>query len=291
MSELETLGNGAESRERSRKTVVMISLLLILVSAAVLSSFVLLGKIALTSPGIAWVFRGLMLTVAASLFGIWFWLAWTLVKRRVTTGRFMLGLEEARRRREDQISKLGAGKPLLPQLGYWLLPLGVSAWLLTAAGAIVWEKAAWCDCEPRVVWMVWGLAAALAALGLIYPGICIWRKATTGYFLASNERIRARMARVGQPAQKWQPMSLAVLWTFMAIVQTYMTLNRPHPRASGWFVVAAFWFAAAMWFWSLMQRQKPGREAGNGPAGPDEPPEAGGGGTTGLGVQGPLIHS
>jgi hypothetical protein len=266
-------------------------LLLTLISAAVLFIAIELGKIALTAPGIAWVFRGLMLAVAASLFGIWFWVAWTLVKRRVTTGRFMLGLEEARRRREEQMSRIGAGRPLRPQLGYWLLPLGVSAWLLTAAGAIVWEKAAWCDCEPRVVWMLRGLAAALAILGLIYPGMCVWRKATTGYFLASNERMRARLARVGKPVQKWQQASMAVLWTFMAIVQTYMVLNRPHPRATGWFVVAAFWFAAVMWALSLVLVKKPGRGSRNGPASPGEPPETSCGGTTGLGVQGPLIHS
>jgi hypothetical protein len=267
MGELQTLGNGSEVRERSRKSVLVSSILLILASGVVLLLTVGLGKIALTAPEISWVFRGLMLTVVAFLFGIWFWVAWTLLKRRVTTGRFMLGLEEARRRRELQMSKLGAGKPLLPQLGYWLLPLGVSAWLLTAAGAIIWEKAAWCDCEPKVVWMVWGLVVCVGALGLIYPGMCVWRKVTTGNFLASNERIRARLTRTVKPVRRWQQMSLAFLWTSMAIVQTYMTMSRPHPRTTAWFVVVAFWFAAVMWALQLVLRPKPRRELGNGSAG------------------------
>jgi hypothetical protein len=273
MSELEISGGGLEQRKRSRLRVV-VGFLLIVVSAAVLFLTVYLGKIALSAPGIALVFRGLMLSVAAFLFAIWFWVAWTQVKRKVTTGRFMPGLEAARRR-EEQLSRLGAGKPLGPQLAYWLLPLGVSAWLLTAAGGIVWEKAAWCDCEPRVVWMLWGLAAGLAALGLIYPAMCVWRKVTTGYFLASNERIRARLSRVGTPPKKWQPMALAILWTLMAILETVLTLRRGHARATGWFVVGAFWFAAASWFLSLMLRQKSARRSGSGPAGSGEPPVAG----------------
>jgi hypothetical protein len=290
MSELETLGGGSQNREwprdreQSRKSVVVSSFLLILVSATVLFITVGLGKIALTEAGIAWVFRGLMLTLAVSLFGIWFWVAWTLVKRRVTTGRFMLGLAEARRRRELQMSKLGAGKPLRGQLGNWLLPLGVSAWLLTASGAIVWEKAAWCDCEPRVVWLVWGLAAFLAALGLIYPGMCVWRKATTGYFLASNERIRARLSRDVKPAMKWQQLLLAALWTVIAIVQTSSTLRKGHAGWPGWLVVASFWFAAVTWTLLLVLKKKPACGAGNRPAGPGDSHGAGDGAPQGLGI-------
>jgi hypothetical protein len=278
MSELEISGGGLERTKRSRLRAV-VGFLLIVVSVAVLFLTVNLGKIALSAPGIALVFRGLMLSVAAALFAIWIWVAWTLVKRKVTTGRFTPGLEATRLRREEQLKRLGAGKPLRPQLGYWLLPLGVSAWLLTAAGAIVWKKAAWCDCEPPAVWMVWGLAAALAALGLIYPAMCVWRKATTGYFLASNERIRARLSRVGTPPKKWQPMALAILWTLMAILETVLTLRRGHARATGWFVVAAFWFAAASWFLSLMLRQKSTHPSGSEPDGSDEPPPAGEGAT------------
>jgi len=127
-----------------------------------------------------------------------------------------------------------------------------------------------------------GLTAAVAALGLIYPAMCVWRKATTGYFLASNERIRARLSRVGKPVQKWQQGSLAALWTTMALAQTFMTLSRPHPRASGWFVAGAFWFAAVMWALTLVLK-KPGHGAGNRSAGPGDSRGAGDGATEGLG--------
>lgn len=288
MSERETLGSGlggsVEPGKQSPARKVALALLLIVVSAAVIFSAVGLGRVAIITPEIPWVFRGLMLTAAALLFGVWFWVAWTLANRKVTRGRFMLGLEEARRRREEQLSRLGAGKPLWPQLGYWLLPLGVSAWLLTTAGAVAWEKAAWCDCEPRVVWMLWGLVASLAALGLIYPGMCLWRKATTGYFLASNERIRARLSRVGKPAMTWQPMVLAAIWTCIAISKTALMLRRGHSGGTDWFVVATFWFAAVTWLLLLARGQKPGRGVGNGPAGPGDSHGAGGGAAQGLGV-------
>lgn len=242
-----TAGDGQSRDEYSLKQLWVGVVFLALLIGGMGLFAVKLALLAVGTGDLPRLWRGMLMAFAAIVGFVPLILLWTLGKRKFTTGRFLLGPSEARRRRAETMQKLGAGKPLRPQMGFWLLPLGLSVFLLASAGAILAERSSWCDCDPRVRHLFYGLAGYLAAMGLIYPVLCGWRKLRTGHFLPSNEKIQARMARCGKPKPKWQRVIMPVIFGVDALIFTYKPIHQPHPSASTWIVAALWWVAALLW--------------------------------------------
>jgi hypothetical protein len=196
-----------------------------------------------------WLWRGLILVFSAGVLFLPCLMLRGLGKRKLTTGRFLLGPAEARRKRAETVAKLGAGQPLKTQIVFWLLPLLFSAFSLAVSAAILISQSSWCDCEPRVKWSFYGLAGFFGIMGLIYPALCVWRKVKTGSFLLSNEKIRARMAKCGAPKPRWQRILVPSVFWLDAVLFTWSAI-RKHPTSANAWMMAGLWCVAAV-LWTL----------------------------------------
>lgn len=243
-----TTGRNKNRNEYSRKQLWAVGGLLTFLIGGLGFFAVRLAVFALETNDLPRLWRWMIVAFAVAIGGfVPLSFLWALGKRKLSTGRFLLRRSEVPQRREETMAKLGAGKPLRPQIGFWLLPLGLSIFLLAAAAAILGERSSWCDCDPRVRWLFYGFAGILAALGSIYPAMCVWRKVKTGHFLLSNEKIRARMARCGKPAPKWQRITVAAIFWFDAALFTYRPIHRAHASAISWIAALVWWVVAALW--------------------------------------------
>jgi hypothetical protein len=248
MSEAEdATGYRQRGNEYSRKQLwVGVGLLALLIGCMGLVA-VNLVLFAVRTDDLPRLWRGMIVAFAAVLGFVPLKLLWALGKRKFTTGRFLLGPSEARLRRAETLQKLGAGKPLMPQMGYWLVPLGASVFLLVSAVAIVAERSSWCDCDPSVRRLFYGLAGTLATIGLIYPVMCVLRKMRTGHFLPSSEKILARIGKCRKPAPKGQRVIVAAIFWADAVIFTDKLIRNRHPSAMSWLGAALWLVLAVIW--------------------------------------------
>jgi hypothetical protein len=206
-------------------------------------------------------FQVLVLVIAALMLALAVFILAIPIRRKITTGKFLLSRAETLQKARENWGKLGAGKPAGPQLWLWLLPAIfslIALWL----GALVMSLG-WCSCFPAT----WGDRAAMAlgilliGCGLIYPFTAIRRKLRTGNFLPSTEELAKRRARCARPrslrlriltAGMW--IVVAALWTWTAI----MRMHRPHVDSfSPWFTAALSWLAAVVWTLQVFRPKPP----------------------------------
>jgi hypothetical protein len=178
------------------------------------------------------------------------WLVVSPLRRKFKTGKFLLSRAEAAQKTAKSWNKLGAGKPLWPQVWLWLLPVLFSAFVLWAAGLGI--AAAWC-CRASLSgqWIALvALAVVLLAAGLAYPFIAIRRKIRTGSFLPSQEELAVRRARCAKPASFKQRLLTAALWWVSAILWS-VAHGRNHMHHDGafspWFMAGLVWLTVAIW--------------------------------------------
>ncbi len=237
--------------------------------AAILLFVVLLGgfpylsvetaRVALRIGGALWV-RGSLWIVAALLMSIPLGVAFDILRRKITTGHFLLNRSESAARRAEILSKLGAGKPFWPQASLWVAPVLFSAFflclgLLAIAGATSFGPSAW---KPFVALLV------LAALFLFVPSQMIFkavrRKVKTGSYLPSEEELAAARLRCGSPQPLWQRVLVPSLMLLNAVLQTSTAVRRFHSGhgSFGYSVVVAclWWGMSVFWIWRAFRPQQ-----------------------------------
>jgi hypothetical protein len=114
----------------------------------------LLGYLAVPIILVAWpVHSGLitwievpLLLVALLFMALAVWIVVSPIRRWLKTGRLLLSPSEVTQKRRDAWSKLGAGKPVGPQLWLWLLPALCSLMFLWIGAVAI--AAGSCGCGP-----------------------------------------------------------------------------------------------------------------------------------------------
>jgi hypothetical protein len=177
------------------------------------------------------------------------------LRRKWKTGRFSVSPAELAARRADSIARMGAGKPLGPQLRRWSLPLFVLAMLTYFAVLVAVIAFRVRPCSLRLT----GLTLAISATLLFLPGRFLYkavrRRFETGYFMPSEAEIAKSRARSAKPrsarvarleAGAW--MLVALLWTYIAWRDStrHTHLHSLHGPIIGndWFFAAMYWFMA-----------------------------------------------
>jgi len=128
-------------------------------------------------------------SAAAGLMLIPLGLAVVLLRRKITTGQFLLNRSEATARRAEMLSKMGAGKPFWPPARYWAVPvlLGAVFFLL---GALA-NAAAFRFGRPSL--RLFAVLVVIAALFLFIPARMIFkavqRKGKKGSYLPSEDEL------------------------------------------------------------------------------------------------------
>ena len=212
------------------------------------------------SAGSLW-WQAPCLLFAAMLLSFAVAMVFIALRRKLTTGRFTLTAEEVLARRAEHRSRLGAGKPLWPQLWIWLVPSLLSGIVLSAGiGIVVATLRSKCVCSA-FDWVVYfGLAAVLVFLGLIYPVTGIRRKLRTGFFLPTEEALEARRARAREPKTLQSRLLAAGIWWLCAVFWT-MTAFGPHRSHSSavkpWLLAGLMWLNAILWTWQVFRPTNP----------------------------------
>jgi hypothetical protein len=247
-----------ESQARPKRIAAILLLIVLLGGFPYLS--VEAAKIALhISEGALWL-RLSLWTIAAFLMAIPVWLAFVMLRRKITTGRFLLNRTESAALRAERLSRMGAGKPFWPQAGIWVAPLLFSAFflclgVLAIGGAISFGPSAW---KPFVALLV------LAALFLFIPSQMIFkavrRKLRTGNYLPSEEELAAARSRCGNPQPLWQRVLVPSLMLLNAVLQTSTAVRRFHGGHGSFgysVVIACLWWAmSAIWIWRGFRPQQ-----------------------------------
>jgi hypothetical protein len=203
------------------------------------------------------VFSGLMALAAG-------WWAFTLLRRKWTTGRFLLTRAEGLAKMAEHRSKMGAGKPLGPQAKYWVVPLVLMA-ILVALGIGVLVLST-CTCSDgsqfplRLRLLIWALAATLMCLPGWFLFKSIRRRLKTGSFLPSEEELAKGRAKCATPKPLKQRILVAGLNWLVAILWTFSAIRGHHSQSQTfppWVVAALWWFVAAIWTWQVFRPAKP----------------------------------
>jgi hypothetical protein len=211
------------------------------------------------------------------LFGA-LWLAWSPLRRKWKTGRFLMTRAESAAKQAEYRAKMGAGKPFWPQAGFWVLPLGFIVFFLGLGILAIVAATSICGCNDkdsyRIAILLWLAAVILLALPGWFLYKAIRRKLKSGSFLPSEEELDAARARCRKPRKLWQRILPAVMWWFVAILWTDMAIGRPHHWSSAWMVAGISWLTALIWTWQLFRPSPPQCALSIAPEEPTEPPEA-----------------
>lgn len=253
-------------------------LVLIFLIAALAYLSVKLAQLALMFSDLPLWIRGPLFTIAALLMFGALRLAWSPLRRKWKTGRFLLTRAESAAKQAEYRAKMGAGKPFWPQAGFWILPLGFIAILLGLGFLAIVAATSICGCNDKnsywLAILLWLLAAALLALPGWFFYKTIRRKLKSGSFLPSEEELAAARARCAKPKKLRVRIISSVLWWFVAIVWTDIAIGRSLHRSSAWVVAGLSCLAALIWTWQIFRPSPPRCALSIAPDEPLSPPEA-----------------
>lgn len=184
---------------------------------------------------------------------LFLWLAYSLLRRKWKTGRFLLTRADAATKRAETLSRIGAGKPFWPQARYFALPAILSAVILCFAFGLFGLGLSECQCDDHLARnSLFGLAALVFALSLVWPIKMILRKRKTGFFLPSEAEIAKALEACAKPKLRQKILLPTIYWA-NAILFTVSALRHSGQQPTGffspWFLAAIWWFAAAIWTW------------------------------------------
>ena len=197
-----------------------------------------------------------MLLPLLALFGLvvllYLYAVFEILRRKWTTGRFLATRAESMARQDAMWSKLGAGKPLRPQIWFVIFPVIFLAILSVLVILPVFLLKSSPGPLPRQVLI---LPVVLIALILFmiawYVFKAIRRKLKTGSFLLSQEEIAKARARYRKPQPPWFRIFAAAMNVLAAEIMTmipvidYIRHRSPDYFWCGmavfWWLMAAFW--------------------------------------------------
>ncbi|MBB6144841.1 hypothetical protein HNQ77_002797 [Silvibacterium bohemicum] len=174
------------------------------------------------------------------------------LRREWKTGRFLMPSAEIAARRTNSIARMGAGKPLGPQLRSWSLPLFFLAMLTyfaVLAAVVAFRK---CPSSPGFT----GLMLAISAAFLFLPGRFLYkavrRRFETAYFLPSEAEIAKSRARSAQPRSARGAQLEAGAWTLVSLLWTYGAwrhyTRHLHTHSTQWSITESDWVVAAIYW-------------------------------------------
>lgn len=173
-----------------------------------------------------------------------------LLHRKWTTGRFLVTRAETMAKQDAMWSKLGADKPLRPQLWYVILPVILLAVLSVLAILPVSLLNSPGKLPHYILILTIVLIASILYLPAWYVFKTIWRKLKTGSFLLSQEEIAKARTRRRTPQPLWLRIftaSMSVLAAeIMTIIPVMDYLQHKSPDYFWWGVAVFWWFMAAI---------------------------------------------
>jgi hypothetical protein len=185
-----------------------------------------------------------------------------LLHRKWTTGRFTVTRAEARAKQEAAWSKLGAGKPLGPQLGFAILPIILISMFAAIAIVPIYFLRNTSGQPPRfllVLIAVFFVAIVAVPAWLLFK--FIRRKLKTGSFLPSQEEIAKVRARTRKPVTAGTGILTASSMWMVAGTMAAMQINAYRhlrtPEMYMWGVVALCLGASCLWIWQVFRPSKP----------------------------------
>ena len=220
-----------------------------------------LAQLALALSELSLWIRGPFFALAALMFFGALYMAYTPLRRKWKTGRFLLTRAESIAKQAEYRAKMGAGKPFWPQAGFWVLPLGFIAFFLGLGILAIVAAVSICGCNDkdsyRIAILLWLAAVILLALPGWFLFKAIRRKLKSGSFLPSEEELAAARARCRKPRKLWQRITTAALWWFVVIIWTDMAIGRHHHWSSAWMVAGISLLAALIWTWQIFRPSPP----------------------------------
>jgi hypothetical protein len=278
MSEQQKQDNPKEFTVRQRSVgVVVLSIVVLLLVGLSFHLTRLAGDLFCCSKWIG----GLVLVLAALLWIPVLMFVVPPIRRKFTTGRFLLTREESSAKRLEMWSRIGAGKPFWPQAWLWSLWGMIVA--VTAVGGVLLIIAA-LNVRAKV-----GAASGL----LLVAGVCflflpttmlfkaVRRRLKTGSILPSEEELAVARARCRKPTSLKMRVLTAALWWLIAIVWTDSALGSMHkPFYSSeslithWLAAVMNWLVAAIWTVQVFRPTKTQCAPGVESEGTQKPPEA-----------------
>jgi hypothetical protein len=260
----------------SRQRLFGVFALLIIIGGLAFIS-VKLAQLALTLSDLSLWIRGPFFALAALMIFSALRLAWSPLRRKWKTGRFLMTRAESVAKQAEYRAKMGAGKPFWPQAGFWVLPLGFIAFFLGLGILAIVGAVYICGCNDkdsyRLAILLWLVAAALLSLPGWFLYKAIRRKLKSGSLLPSEEELAAARARCAKPKKLWQRILPAVLWWFVAILWTDMAIGRSHHQSSAFMVAGLSWLTAMIWTWQVFRPSPPQCSLSILPDEPQTPPE------------------
>ncbi len=212
------------------------------------------------ASGIGIFFQITNLLIGILVLALAVWMAVIPIRRKVRTGRFFPTSAEIAKERAKAWDKLGAGRPLAPQIWLWLIPVLVSAAFVALGIGAMALAACGCGHTRWAGGALFVLAAVIFCLGLVYPFVAIRRKLRTGSFLPSQEEFAKLRARCGKPLTFRQRLTAAIAWFLIALVWTWSIVSHHHAYSGTfppWLVVVLSWICAAIYTWQLFRPSVP----------------------------------
>jgi thiol-disulfide isomerase/thioredoxin len=188
-----------------------------------------------------------LLLIVGSLVLLFLSLPVVLLRRKWTTGRFTVTRAEAMARQEAMWNKLGAGKPLRPQIWFVMGPIILLAVLALVAIVPIYFLSRLGGPPPRflLVLIVVFFAISLAFVAS-YAFKTIRRKLKTGSFLPSQEEIAKIRARSRKPQSLKMRIFMAAAYLLVAEMMTATPIIEylRHGSVDGF----QGWMPALWWF-------------------------------------------
>jgi thiol-disulfide isomerase/thioredoxin len=183
---------------------------------------------------------------------IYLYAAIELLRRKWTTGRFLVTRAEAMAKQDAMWGKLGAGKPLRPQIWFVIFPVIFLAVFLVLAILTFSLLRSFPGPLPHHISIP---IVVLIALILLLPAWYIFktirRKLKTGSFLLSQEEIAKARARCRKPQPLWLRIFTVAMNVLAAEIMTmipvvdYLRHRSPEYFWCGmavfWWLMAAYW--------------------------------------------------
>jgi hypothetical protein len=201
--------------------------------------------------------RVMSLAVSVFVIALFTYVVGSPLLRKVRTGRFLMTPAEARAKRAEISSCIGAGKPFWPQARFFLIPWFFLAMLAAFGIAALIAAARSCLCLLTRNLLLAALGLALLALPGWYVFKGVSRKRSTGSFLPSEDELAKARAQCAQPKPLRQRILLAGMNSIPAVLWTYSALigHTRHHSAFGsvWGTAAMWWILAGLWIWQLFR--------------------------------------
>jgi hypothetical protein len=193
---------------------------------------------------------------------LYLYLVIELLRRKWTTGRFLVTRAEAMARQEATWSKLGAGKPLRPQIWFVIFPvIFLAVFLVLAILTFSLLRSSPGPLPQHISIPIVVLIALILILPAWYIFKTIRRKLKTGSFLLSQEEIAKARARCRKPPPLWLRIFSASVNLLAAEIMTIIPVIdylRHKSPDNFWCGMAVFWWVlAAIWIRQVFRPSQP----------------------------------